>query len=285
MPIKKSSDEGRATALISFWGSMNQRARGRGKGSNSNRKNRAPTPVLSVIKSEIEKNTQKRQQKEEKEKEQEIEIAKEQEVMNEFQQDQQQLSNQESGVGNVQQLVQLFESKQDDVGKVKTVHGPRYSRPPSVCSGWSGVGRPHQVLQRRQSSVYEYKDTQTESVSSVGSNSMWSRYERQSQWEYDVQSRLNGRNQACQVMVTRFANGGIEGVVIQNEPSTVSETSSWSSYYNVLGDKSGPLDCETVCQDARIQAAKEKFRREESMNKKYAPISNQQQRMLQLHVS
>eukprot|EP01026_Neomeris_dumetosa_P033186 TRINITY_DN2642_c0_g2_i1.p7 TRINITY_DN2642_c0_g2~~TRINITY_DN2642_c0_g2_i1.p7 ORF type:complete len:123 (-),score=18.43 TRINITY_DN2642_c0_g2_i1:2270-2584(-) len=99
---------------------------------------------------------------------------------------------------------------------------------------------------------------------------MWNRYERQRLWEQEGQSRLSGRGQACQVMVTRYANGGIEGVVYQNDVSTVSESSSWSSYYNVMGERMDSARNETVSQDIRIEEAKEKFRREEqAWNKKY----------------
>eukprot|EP01026_Neomeris_dumetosa_P033192 TRINITY_DN2642_c0_g3_i1.p2 TRINITY_DN2642_c0_g3~~TRINITY_DN2642_c0_g3_i1.p2 ORF type:complete len:217 (-),score=34.05 TRINITY_DN2642_c0_g3_i1:18-668(-) len=205
---QQSDNEGRATALIKLWGSMGPQ---RGRGKAPNQKSRAAAPTLTVIKSEDEARKQYQQQQ-----------CRMGEVWQEMDDndvdDEEEHSNQESGVGNVQQLVLLFESKAV-VGGARIGINRRdvgFSRPPSVCSGWSGVGRPHLAVSHRHRHSYDFKDT--DSVSSVGSNSMWNRYERQRLWEQEGQSRLSGRGQACQVMATELTQKINNGKECNCEP-------------------------------------------------------------------
>eukprot|EP01023_Acetabularia_acetabulum_P018468 TRINITY_DN19323_c1_g1_i3.p1 TRINITY_DN19323_c1_g1~~TRINITY_DN19323_c1_g1_i3.p1 ORF type:complete len:286 (-),score=25.85 TRINITY_DN19323_c1_g1_i3:667-1524(-) len=136
---------------------------------------------------------------------------------------------------NVQKLVSMFENKSvvdrtySEQEKCSSIKKVELKRSFSVQSSWSCVGQAYQNL------PYKSYVDDTRSVSSVGSNRMVNSRQHEGEdgageassgWECEGQSQNSDRSESYQVLVTRYADGGIEGVVIQNDFSTFSESSS-----------------------------------------------------------
>eukprot|EP01024_Parvocaulis_polyphysoides_P065028 TRINITY_DN7573_c2_g1_i3.p1 TRINITY_DN7573_c2_g1~~TRINITY_DN7573_c2_g1_i3.p1 ORF type:complete len:295 (+),score=41.13 TRINITY_DN7573_c2_g1_i3:144-1028(+) len=158
---------------------------------------------------------------------QKINCKENKEGENSFEENQEKQGQNQDNFCNVQKLVSLFENKsvidrtQSETEKYGCKKGAQLKRVLSTFSDWSCVGAKYQQYKQQ---ICNTEDTR--SVSSVGSNRCNSRYEVSSTWECEGQSQVSDRSESYQVLVTRYANGGIEGVVIQNDFSTFSETSS-----------------------------------------------------------
>eukprot|EP01025_Chloroclados_australasicus_P007660 TRINITY_DN1252_c0_g1_i1.p2 TRINITY_DN1252_c0_g1~~TRINITY_DN1252_c0_g1_i1.p2 ORF type:complete len:288 (-),score=32.64 TRINITY_DN1252_c0_g1_i1:705-1568(-) len=126
----------------------------------------------------------------------------------------------------VSKLVSMFENQSFD-NKAKKIGVSRYdmkranSLRESAQSVWSSVEKQCQILPLRRQN-YSFGDAQ--SVSSVGSNPVCSRFDVGSQLESEGQSMLSEGCESYSVLLTRLADGGIEGLVLQSE--LLSEMSS-----------------------------------------------------------